>query len=185
MIDQRPADAAPVVCAVAERLPFADNTFDVALAVLTVHHWSDWRSGLRELCRVSPRQVIVTFDAEVSAEVWVQADYFPETTELDVSRPPSPTALADAMGGGRVAVLPVPHDMQDAVMLAHWSRPEAYLDPSIRAASSGLAQLPEHVVRRGVSRLRSDLADGSWDEKYGSLRGEAQIDGGYRIVCAS
>lgn len=184
MIGQRPDGAAPVVRAVAERLPFATGAFDVALAVLTVHHWSDWWIGLSELRRVSHRQVVVTFDAEVSAEVWLQADYFPETAEMDIRRTPSPSELAEALGGGRVSVLPVPHDMQDAVMLAHWARPEAYLDPSIRAASSGLAQLPEHVVRRGASRLRADLEDGSWDGKYGHLRGQAECDGGYRIVTA-
>lgn len=184
MIRQRPVGAAPVVRAVAERLPFATGAFDVALAVLTVHHWSDWRIGLSELRRVSRRQVVVTFGAEVSAEVWLQADYFPETAEMDIRRTPSPSELADALGGGRVSVLPVPHDMQDAVMLAHWARPEAYLEPSIRAASSGLAQLPEHVVRRGASRLRAGLEDGSWDGKYGHLRGQAECDGGYRIVTA-
>lgn len=38
MIRQRPSTAAPVVCGVAERLPFRDSEFDVALAVFTVHH---------------------------------------------------------------------------------------------------------------------------------------------------
>ena len=41
MITQRPPDAAPVVRAVAEALPFQDRRFDAALAVLTVHHWTD------------------------------------------------------------------------------------------------------------------------------------------------
>ena len=35
---QRPADAAPCVAARAEALPFADGTFDVAMAVLSDHH---------------------------------------------------------------------------------------------------------------------------------------------------
>ena len=43
MIAQRPADAAPAVQAAAERLPAADNEFGAAMAILTVHHWSDWR----------------------------------------------------------------------------------------------------------------------------------------------
>src|SRR5258708_9211186 len=36
---QRPAGAAPCVDAVAESLPFADQSFDAAMAVSTVHHW--------------------------------------------------------------------------------------------------------------------------------------------------
>src|SRR5438477_1450143 len=49
MIAQRPADAAPVLRATAEALPFPDGAFDAALAVLTVHHWEDPAAGLREL----------------------------------------------------------------------------------------------------------------------------------------
>ena len=35
------SDKRRVVQAVAENLPFASNSFDVALGVLTIHHWSD------------------------------------------------------------------------------------------------------------------------------------------------
>ena len=46
MIRQRPPDAAPVVRASAESLPFGDDAFDAALAVLTMHHWPDPVAGL-------------------------------------------------------------------------------------------------------------------------------------------
>jgi SAM-dependent methyltransferase len=49
MIRQRPLGAAPCVRASAEALPVEDGAFDAAMAVLTIHHWSDWRRGLREL----------------------------------------------------------------------------------------------------------------------------------------
>src|SRR5262245_64920643 len=39
MIRQRPKSDTVVVQAAAEALPFADKTFDAAMAVLTVHHW--------------------------------------------------------------------------------------------------------------------------------------------------
>lgn len=35
---QRPPGAAPCLAAVAERLPFADRCFDVAMSVLPGHH---------------------------------------------------------------------------------------------------------------------------------------------------
>jgi hypothetical protein len=41
MIRQRRGGAAPAVRAVAEHLPICANAVDAALAVLTVHHWSD------------------------------------------------------------------------------------------------------------------------------------------------
>jgi SAM-dependent methyltransferase len=59
MIAQRPATAAPVVRAVAERLPFPGRAFDAGLALLTVHHWASATAGLAELRRVTRRQVVL------------------------------------------------------------------------------------------------------------------------------
>ncbi len=53
MLHQRAATAAPAIQAVAEHLPFADGQFDVAMAILTVHHWSDPQTGLAERFRYS------------------------------------------------------------------------------------------------------------------------------------
>ena len=47
MRGQRPAGSAPCVAAAAESLPFEDHSFDVAMAVSTVHHWGDPIAGLR------------------------------------------------------------------------------------------------------------------------------------------
>ncbi len=57
MRGQRPAGSAPCVAAVAEGLPFEDDSFDVAMAVSTVHHWGDPTAGLREMRRVARRVV--------------------------------------------------------------------------------------------------------------------------------
>ena len=59
MIDQRPVHAAPALRGVAEALPFEDDTFDAAMALLTVHHWPDAVAGLREMRRVTQGPVIV------------------------------------------------------------------------------------------------------------------------------
>ena len=49
---QRPRDRAPAIDASAESLPFDDQSFDAAMATVTVHQWSDHERGLRELRRV-------------------------------------------------------------------------------------------------------------------------------------
>ena len=46
MIRKRPPGATPVVQASADRLPFADKSFDAAMAILTIHHWPDKQAGL-------------------------------------------------------------------------------------------------------------------------------------------
>ena len=46
MIAQRATGLAPVVQGVAEALPFPDGTFDVAMGILTLHHWRDLDAGL-------------------------------------------------------------------------------------------------------------------------------------------
>ena len=72
MIDQRPAGAAPVVQAVAEALPLPDRSVDAALAVLTVHHWSDVAAGVAEMRRVARRRLVFfTWWPERVAEFWL------------------------------------------------------------------------------------------------------------------
>ena len=41
-----------VECGAAERLPFADGSFDIVVSRYSAHHWQDFRTGLREACRV-------------------------------------------------------------------------------------------------------------------------------------
>nr|WP_232292044.1 methyltransferase domain-containing protein [Frankia sp. QA3] len=64
---QRPSGLAPAVNAAAQDLPFDDNSFDAAMALVTVHQWSDVQRGLRELRRVSRGPVVVlTFDGDAT-----------------------------------------------------------------------------------------------------------------------
>lgn len=183
MLAQRPEGSAPAVQAVAERLPFPDGAFDAALAVFTVHHWRDIGAGLAELRRVAARQVLLVF--EPMGDLWLVDDYFPEVKVLPTERrAPTPDSLRAHLDVRSVASLPVPADCVDGFTGAYWNRPEAYLDPSIRAGMSSFAQLDEAVVERGAARLRADLASGAWDERHGHLRALAELDIGYRIVVA-
>lgn len=82
----RPEGAAPCVVGTAESLPFDDCSFDAAMAILTVHHWSDYRAGLRELRRVARRRVVVVhWDQAVMDRLWL-ADYLPEAFAFDRRR---------------------------------------------------------------------------------------------------
>lgn len=190
MIRQRPArrgsqGRAAVVQAFAERLPFPDGAFDAALAVLTVHHWTDRRGGLAELARVARRVVVVTWDPAYRDSFWLTTEYLPEIVEFDLPRFPSLSELAESLGGESTSQpLPVPHDCVDGFLGAFWRRPDAYLDPAVRSAISGFAQLPAERVESGLTRLADDLRDGRWEAKFGHLRKQDAADLGYRLVVA-
>src|SRR5687768_2936834 len=53
MIRQRPVGSGTIIQGVAEQLPLRAKSVDAAMAILTIHHWKDWKRGLGELKRVS------------------------------------------------------------------------------------------------------------------------------------
>ena len=182
MIEQRPAGAAAAIQASAEALPFERGTFDAALAVLTLHHWSDWRRGLDEMRRVADRLVIFTFELEDLGIFWLTQRYFPEIVELSRGQCPPVEDVAAHVGQCRVDSVPVPHDCVDGFLAAYWRRPEAYLDPNVRAGMSGFSLLGAEVVTRGVARLHGDLESGEWERRFGHLRQLEAIDVCYRLL---
>jgi SAM-dependent methyltransferase len=179
MIRQRPLAAAPVVRGRAEALPFADDGFDAAMAVLTVHHWSDKAKGLSELRRVTRgRIVILTYDPAFRG-FWL-ADYIPELVALDEAQMPPMADYQVWLGPVDIAPLPIPHDCRDGFLSAYWRRPAAYLDPRVRAAMSSFWALGE--VSEPLNRLRRDLEDGAWARRYADLLDRDEHDCGYRLV---
>ncbi len=182
MAAQRAVAAAPVVRAVAESLPFPADCFDAAMAVLTIHHGSDVVGGLQEMVRVARRVVVLTFDPVVHSSFWVFSDYLPEVNDLAASHVLSPEAVAAVIGAQRIEPVPVPSDCADGFNVAFWRRPEAYLDPEVRACMSGLAMLDADLVAERMDRLRSDLADGTWEARHGDLLQADTFDGGLRLV---
>ena len=59
MVRQRAPGTAPAVRGAAEHLPFRGGAFDGAMAVLTVHHWSDpaVQAGISVIARLPPETV--------------------------------------------------------------------------------------------------------------------------------
>ncbi|PKB68051.1 MAG: SAM-dependent methyltransferase [SAR202 cluster bacterium Io17-Chloro-G4] len=184
MLYQRPASAHPAVRAVAEALPFSDRAFDAALATFALHHWSDCAVGLSEMRRVARKQVIVLFEPAMSHEFWL-VDYFPEILSLPAEvGAPGVEEVGAHLRVRSVTPLPIPSDCTDGFAGAYWRRPKAYLDPSVRASISSLAQLSPKATARGVAHLEQDLKSGAWDARYGHLRSLTECDLGYRLVIA-
>lgn len=179
MINQRPQSAAPCVRASAESLPFPNKSFDAAMAVLTIHHWSDWRAGLREMRRVArQRIVLLTFDVD-AAHFWLTHDYFPALLDLDRQIMPKLDELASELGAFNAAAVPVPHDCIDGFLGAYWRRPQVYLDPIARRSMSSFAKID---AGPGLKRLAADLEGSAWRDRYGQLLGLDALDIGYRLL---
>jgi SAM-dependent methyltransferase len=189
MVARRRPDAAPVVRAHAEALPFADDSFDAALAVFSDHHWRDRSQGLREMRRVARgRVVLFNVDPVMTLRYWMTAEYLPGLTELIPEWFRRPEAwerqLVELLGPVRLVSVPIPHDCRDGFYAAYWRRPEAYLDPAVRAGISIFHRLGARHVEHGLAQLRADLASGAWRGRHGDLLDRETLDVGCRVVIA-
>ena len=185
LLAARPPGAAPAVQAYAESLPFADGSFDAAMALLTVHHWADMRAGLREMRRVAcGRVVLFTWDPQFDDAPWLTQQYVLRIRERDRIGFPSLALLSEALGRLRTSVVPIPHDCSDGFLGAFWRRPEAYLDERVRDGISGFARLNRQETTEAMDRLGRDLETGEWERRNGYLRRLEEIDLGYRLVVA-
>ncbi len=180
---QRPAGSARCVGAAAERLPFADNSFDAAMAVLSDHHWTDPIAGLREMRRVARRVVVFQFDVPLLDRFWLTRDYLPEFGEVAGWQRPSLTKRAAAIGA-RLEPVPVPWDCADGFFCAYWRRPERYLETEVRRGISVFAALGAEVEERMVHALRADLASGRWAARNEDIATLAEVDFGARLLIA-
>ncbi len=186
MIAQRAADAAPVVQATAEDLPFDDDSFDAAMAMITVHHWRDLAAGVAEMRRVArDRVVILTFEPEPLSEFWL-LDYFPQAFDIHAGFMPPLEELRAMLGpGAAVEVVPIPRLCTDGFFLAIWDRPELHLDPEVRRGSTVWHEMEPDRIARGLAALQADLESGRWDERHGHLREETpELDLGLRLLVA-
>jgi SAM-dependent methyltransferase len=182
MIAQRPPDAAPVRQGSAESLPLADHEVDAALAVLTAHHWHDLDAALEEIRRVARRRAVI-FTIDPDAEpFWLVRHYFPDLQER-TRRQVAPLDRFRRLGTTLIVEVPIPRDCGDGFLAAYWARPDAYLDPEVRANISAFHALDGDAMQHGLMRLREDLTSGAWQRRNPTAGVEA-LECGYRLVIA-
>ncbi|WP_030861273.1 class I SAM-dependent methyltransferase [Streptomyces sp. NRRL F-2747] len=183
---RRPPRLRRAVDAMAEDLPFADDEFDGAMTLFSVHQWGDVTAGLRGMRRVTSGPVVVlTCDPKRVRDFWLY-EYAPEVLDIEARRYPSVEEMAGALGGtGTVQTVPIPLDCTDGFNEAYYGRPEMLLDPAARQACSAWSFIDDGARERFDDRLRHDLASGAWDERFGHLRTQETYEGSLVIVRAA
>ncbi len=130
-------------------------------------------------CRV----VLFNWDPSSLEDSWLVRDYLPGFARL-VPQGYALEQTLDALGGGRIEPVPIPHDCRDGFMHAYWRRPGAYLDAGVRAGISVFGLLEPDEVREAVERLAADLDSGEWERRNGALLDLEELDLGYRLLVA-
>ncbi|HEX3736195.1 MAG TPA: methyltransferase domain-containing protein [Solirubrobacterales bacterium] len=180
---QRAPDATPCIAAIAEALPFPDQSFDAAMAVLSDHHWTEPLTGLSEMRRVARRVVVFTWDLRQIPRFWLVRDYFPDYAKALAD---APSTIEERAGAIDASVHPVaiPWDCVDGFFHAYWRRPDAYLDPTVRDATSAWSRLEPTVVTEAIGKLADDLESGAWVARNRELLGLEAAELGARLLIA-
>jgi SAM-dependent methyltransferase len=160
----------------AERLPFADSSFEVVFSVDVMHHIGDRAAAATEAYRVLKRggKFLAATDSHGDLANRIPlASHFPATIANELSRYPSIELITEDLGGAgfedvSVEQVTYDYDLSDAT-------------PYRERAYSALRQLTDAQFRAGLARLEHDLAIGPlparslytliWATKPGSVRG--------------
>ena len=183
---QRPTDLTRALDAIAERLPFDDDSFDAAMTTFSVHQWADLSAGLAELRRVTRGPVVVLTCDPDRLDRWWLAEYCPEVIAAERGRYPALGELADGLGGAvTTSLVPIPLDCTDGFNEAYYGRPECLLDADARLSCSAWSFVDRSDVWTFERTLSTDLADGSWDERFGFLRTTPEFIGSLALLVST
>jgi len=181
--------------AYSNNIPFDNETFDGLTCILALHHFENLAICIQEMMRVVKRGakvVLLTADPRLKKKIWID-DYFSflvdsarevylPIQELEKYFRPYSLDIID------IEPMMLPMDMEDLFFLSGWSRPDLYLQESVRLGISHFAKAMQSdeknkMIEDAVINLNADLDSGVWDKKYSQeTYGMGQYDGGYRIV---
>ncbi|HEY9161568.1 MAG TPA: class I SAM-dependent methyltransferase [Desulfomonilia bacterium] len=174
----------------AENIPLEDASVDAVVSIMASHHFTSLSEALAEMNRICPDGPILwfTFDPREADNPWI-ADYFPKIWADAMRIFPSLNELKDLFSKAthktvRIHSFKLPPDLDDKFLAACWRKPSAYLNEDARQAMSGFAVADPVQVGHGIEKLKNDLIDGTWTQKYGYVLNFEEIDWGYRFIIA-
>lgn len=172
MLERAAAKGLETVQADAQRLPFADESFDAAMMISMLHHVEDRGAALAEAQRIlrpAGRLVLMGFTGEDAATLWV-LDYFPSSRAWMESTHPPRSAILEQLPGSTLVAIQI-EDMEDASLAALSAEPERL----VAAAESGQTSYFERMqrdhreeLRAGLAHLREDIAAGHAPRRAGT-----------------
>jgi hypothetical protein len=123
------------------------------------------------------RVVVLARDPDRLRTGWL-AEYASAVVAAEADTLPTVDRLATLVGPSvEVVRLPVPFTCVDGFGEGYYARPERLLDADVRAADPAWSLVDDLTARRSVAALRSALASGEWDSRYGALRRRPALDG--------
>jgi len=172
MLAQAASKDLEIVEADAQRLPFADRSFDAAMLISMLHHVEDQAAALAEAKRIlcsGGRLVLMGFTGEDAASLWV-LDYFPCSRPwMEATHPPR-AAYVEQLPGATLTEFSF-SDLQDASLAALSADPAALLAAAEEGRTSYFERLrrdhPEEL-EAGLARLRADIAAGHVPRRSGT-----------------
>lgn len=160
------------ICGRAETLPFAAQSFDGAIGILALHHFTDIDAALREAARILKRKArlaIFTPTREQAEAFWL-ADYLPDMMARDACALPRLSDIKAAFESAGFKppapqVFHVTKTTQDRFFYCGDGQPEIYLAAENRAAMSPFRLAQSAELQHGLARLSADIDSGAWHKK--------------------
>jgi SAM-dependent methyltransferase len=172
MLARAAAKGLETVEADAERLPFADETFDAAIMISMLHHVEHRGGALaeaRRMLRRGGRLVLIGYTGEDAASLWV-LDYFPSSRPwMEATHPPR-AAFLEELPDSRLFAFEF-EDMKDASLAALSADPERVLEAAEKGQTSYFERMQrDHAddLKAGLARLREDIASGRAPKRSGT-----------------
>ncbi len=173
----------------AEKIYLNDESIDGAIAVLTIHHWSDLTKGFKELNRIlkdDGRIIIFTSSAEQMKSYWL-THYFPKMMKDSIKQMPSIETVKNIIAetGFQITQIEkyfVKDDLEDLFLYSGKQNPELYLKPEVRngiSSFSSLANIDE--IKNGIGKLKEDITSGKIKEVINSFENNL---GDYLFIAA-
>jgi ubiquinone/menaquinone biosynthesis C-methylase UbiE len=149
----------------AEKIPANNQTFNGAIAILTIHHWTSIERSFNELLRVlknDGRLIVFTATPEQMRGYWLN-HYFPGMLRYSIDQMLSFESVKSAAHKAGFTITAtekyfIQKDLKDLFLYSGKHRPGIYFNPLIRKGISSFATLSTtDEIDRGLRQLQKDI----------------------------